>query len=369
MQTFHLLESKNYVAGGNVQISLRDLPPKKRIKAFVLRLEATWTQSGSPTAAAGDDLCRVFQNIEVGKRIKGTGAFFDRLNWMQRGGQLAMPGQVPATASTVFRRTLTCVVPFVDLYAMSMMDTAPLAEYFRDTPLIVDFAGAALFSTITIAGTLRTFAILEDAEDGVVPSALQMGYTDWSGQTMYLEPGLYTHAFLYKEATGGSTVTNAEVTSVYAVVDGATVVNLLRPEELAITDDYFFAKGGAWRTESATAPVVGEQLSDVPALTGGAAATVTMEWVPLLQVPANYKLTSCFEVKKSLRLDFQGSLTSFRVGWRRIEPRSAEQAVKAMAKAGIQHPNVNAIRAKTHSKKDLTGHKARMLSFLPLRHD
>lgn len=362
----HLLESKPYVAGGNVQVSLRDLPPGKRIRAFFLRFEGLFTQSAAPALASGDALAQIFQNIELGKRIKVTGAYLDRLNWLMRGGQMSLPADVPATASTAFRRTLTSIIPFMDPFADSKGDGCPLTDFFRDTPLIVDFAGSALFPTITIAGTLRTYAVLDEADEGVVPSALQMGYTDWTGSQVFLEPGLYTHAWAYKE-TGG-VITNAEITSISATIDGDRVIDLVRAEELAVLNDYYFANGAALRATSATVPVPGEQFTDEPAYTGGAASTVSLEFAPILMCGPNYKLTQAFLVEKTMRLDFQGSLNQFRIGWRRFEPRSAEQAIKAMVKAGIPNPDPARIEAKTASKAGLSPARAKFMRFLPLRH-
>lgn len=369
MEIYHLLESKSYVAGGNVQVSLRDLPPGKRVKGFFLNLEATCTQSGSAAAVNGDDLVNVFANIECGKRIKGTGKFFDRLNWLMRGAQVALTPGLPATNSAVFKRTIRLVVPFYDANAFSALDCAPVSEFYRDTPLIVDFAGSALFSTVTITGTLRTWAILENAEVGVAPSIQQVGYTDWAGQQLTLEPGLYTHAFLYKDTTGTTTITNAEVSSISMSVDGQRAIDLFRPEELAFVDDYYHAKGVSKRTESTTAPTPGEQLTDEPAATAAADSTVTLEMVPLIVPPTNYKLTQCVVVDRGIRIDFQGTLTTFRVGWRRIEPRSVEQAVKAMAKTGVAVPDASKIKAKTASKAELSPQKAGALKYLPLRHE
>jgi hypothetical protein len=369
MPRHHLLESKNFVSGGNVQISLKDAPPMQRIRAVLIRFEGVFTQGGAAAAISGSQLCRLFSNVELGKRIKGTGSFFDTLNWFMRGAQLSLPATIPATNAGVFRRTLDLVIPFYDGNAAGPSDALPITSFFRDTPLIVDFANvAALWPALsTVTGTVRAILILDDAEEGVAPSIAQMGYYDLAGQTLILEPGLYTHLFEWNEDL--SVITNADVSSVSVSADGQRISDLLRAEELVVIDDYFFARGTALRGDSATVPVPGEQLADEPGVAAGAAATVSMEFLPLVVPPATYKMSQALEVRQALRIDVQGTKVNHRLGYRRIEARSEQQAVKAMIKTGVPNPDPSRIKAKTVSKNELSPRKAGLLRYLPLRHE
>lgn len=372
MQKVIQLESKAFAAGGNVQISLKPIPPRTRIRQLFLSLEAIFNTGAAAALISGQELFRYFGNVEIqgeqGSLVKGTGQYFNTLGWLMRGAQDYLPASVPATNSSAFRRHVRVVVPFYDGLAWSPADLCPNSETFNDSVISVDFgalSAATNGSTLSsITGTLRCWAVIDDT-NGQAPSLARYGYSDFATKTMVLDPGLYTHVWAFKE--DASVFTNAEVSQLAIRADGSPVVTTAAAEELAYTYDFQHPSGGAFRSLSATAPVAGEQLTDEPANTAGAAATVSPEFLPLIFPCHGYKLTHAVEVNQGLQIDSQGSLSSFRIGWRRVDARNEASAVQALQKAGVPVVSAAQIRAKTESKAPLSGGKNRWTRFFPIR--
>lgn len=374
-QKVYQLESKTYVSGGSVPISLKDLPKKHRIKYFVCRLEAVFTTGAAAAAIDSSQLYRLFGMMDLQSEgsslFRGSGLFANFLNWAMRGGQEYLVAGIPATNSTSFRRTVSVVIPFYDPKAWSPVDLCPNTEQFSDSALVIDFNpwttltnGSTLNATTGVVGTLRTFVVLDEA-NGQAPSDGKIGFADFTSQSPVLDPGLYTHVFAYKET--GAVIDSGELSAVSCAADGVQIINTARAEELVYLFDELHGQGGAFRSASATAPVAGEQLTDEPAVTGGAAATVSMEFVPLIYPVPHYKLTQAVESIQGLRFDFTGSSSSWRLGYRKVNARNEATAVAALQKVGVPVTSAAQVAAKTESKTPLSPAKQRWTRYLPLR--
>ena len=374
-QRIYQLESKSYVAGGSVPVSLKDLPKKHRIKYIVLRLEAAFTTGAAAALIDGAQLFRLFGMIDMQSEgsslFRGSGVYANFLNWCMRGGQEYLPASVPATNASTFRRTVTAVIPFYDPKAWSPADLCPNTEQFSDSALVVDFNpwttltnGNTLNATTGCAGTLRAFAVLDEA-NGQAPSDARYGYSDFTSQSPSLDAGLYTHIFAFKEDL--AVITSAELSAVAASANGEQLINTARAEELAYLFDELHGSGGSFRAYSATAPVAGEQLSDEPGTGAGAAATVSLEYAPLIFPVPHYKLTQAIEATQGLRFDFTGSQSTWRLGFRKVLARNEGTAIRALQTAGTPVTRPEQIAAKTESKAPLSASKLPWTRYLPLR--
>ncbi len=185
-----LLEGKVFAGGGNVQCSLKDLPPGRRIRNIIVRLELAIVQPGTATAITGKTILRFIKNLRIGRRVYATGTFLSLLTWAVRGMRIELPADVPATASTTFYRNVDLVIPYADDHASFPDDADPATEWYRDTPVVIDFDSVATLAptnTPTITGNLRVFVEHEPLDSLVLPSLLEIGYLDWNGQRVILD--------------------------------------------------------------------------------------------------------------------------------------------------------------------------------------
>lgn len=363
----HLLETKTYVDGGNVQVNIRGVPRNQKIKAIQLILDAVITQGGSAVAITGRNLKRLFKSIRLGDRVLFSGMAFDVMNWHMRGLELDLPADVPATNSQVFNREICATIPYFDQNCIGTDDCDPLPEFYESTPLTIDFdTSTALFTSLaSVTGTLRVELLLERADFGVVPSIVEYGFFDPNGQHIELAgERVITHLNIFKES--GTGLTSAEITGLNITADGELQTNLpMRVQDMARFFNNFTADGTSNITSSATAQIAGERLTDDPSVAAAGSTTVTVEWLPVITQAQVYKIPKVLQVEKSLILDLTGSLTTgFRVGYRAIIPRTDAQRERMRVAAGI--PDGWTPVTKTASK---TGSRSiRLARILPLRY-
>jgi hypothetical protein len=365
----YLLETKSFVGPSSISISLKDLPLNRRIRGIDLRVDVSIVQPGTATAYDGRVLRRLVKQVKIGKRVLTSSTHLNVLAWHMRGVTPQLPADLPATASTTFRRTIALWIPYSDLQSAEGHDTATRGEFFSDEPLIIDLESPAAImatNTPTVTGTVRAVAVHEPAEYGIVPSLTEIGLLDWTGQHIVLDgERTYTHLHLFNE-DGSVIVCGTEVTGMQVSVDGEALDNtFMRPRDLGQLWNWQTSQGSAYQALSATVPVPGEELTTETAYTGAAADTVNMEWIPVVSHGSNYKLSKCLHVQKQLVIDLQGSKTSFRVGWRAIVPRSESQALKAARRIGVVNPESSRVEVKTMSKSPATN--PRLARILPLR--
>lgn len=367
----HQLPSQNWVNGGNIQIPTKDIPALSRIKAFVFRLEGVFTLGAAAAAVASTQLHRLINMIDCGPGKRASGQFWHALEWHMRGGETYLPAGLPASNNEVHRRTITWVVPFYDGRSLFPADDCPAGAEFADKVIQIETAsyaslGAGTWDTIaSIAGVLRCYALLDEPNDA--PGAdVQFGFFDLTGQAPAMDGGLYVDAFVYRE--NGATIDSTQITTAAIQVDGVQLFDITRLHEFTRTYDDIYARGSDLQAASATAPVGGEYLPEAPAYTNGAAATVTVPFLPLIFPPRPFKKTQCVLAQNQLRVDFTGTDTSFRVGYRRIAPHSVSSAVEKFQRIGMTHVRgPQDFASKTGSKKMLTSDKAGLWQFLPLR--
>ncbi|BDG07608.1 hypothetical protein [Anaeromyxobacter paludicola] len=366
-QSFFKLEQKALAMPGSIQVSLKETPQGVRAPAIMAVLDLVITQGGAAVAIAGEQLHRIFKNIQLGDKILSTGQHFRILSHHVRGLQFSQPADVPATNAGVFNRRVAVMIPFSDPRAASPGDSAMRPELFAQKPLSIDFSDLpSLFPNVaSITGTLTTYLVNEPASPLVLPSDVEIGKLDWNGQHIVIEGSrLYTHLAIFNE--DGSSIDDTQVSTVQLTADGQVLSNLpVRLADLVRYFDWLNAEGGSLQVNSATAPVAGEALPDDPLVGNGAANTVSVPWIPLLTPPPRYGLSRCLQVNKNLVIDVTGSKTAFRVGWRSVPPRTEAQRQQANAQLGFPRPS-GSFDIKTADGS--TSSSQRLAQYLPLQH-
>jgi hypothetical protein len=339
-----LLETKSFSSGGSVQITLKEVPPFRRIKFLLFRFHVTVTNAATGAAKTAAMLRRiVYKTIRIGKLTYTTGSHLRVLDWHVRGLETQVLAGTAADNAGVYDRIVEAKIPWEDTYnASNPSDTGQMSQMFRETPIQVDFdTESSIFgasNTPTVAGTLRVYAYHEPLAPGRVPGVVEVGYTDWTGQRVTIEGDrAYTHLHCFNE--DGSVITSAEITGFTLAADGEQYDNVsLLPQDVAAGFNALAADGRAEASASATAPVGGESLTDHPGVAAAAGAVVSMEFVPLFGVGAGYGIMDALHATKSLSLDFTGTKTSFRIGWRAIVPKSADDRAALAMLAGASNP-------------------------------
>ena len=361
----HVLPSAAWVDGGNIQIPLKDIPARHRIQAFVIRFEAVLTTGAAAVVIPGNTMHRLISMIDGGPLCRASGQFFRFLDWQIRGAEKALPADLPATNSTAFKRWIEWVVPFYDMRAVNPWDDCPIGADYIDRVLSIDTAkantlGAGTWSTIaSAAGTLRVEAIL--APPGAsIGANVKLGFVDLTGQAPTLDAGLYTDLFVYRETAG--TIDSTQITTAALSADGVQIADNVRLSEYCARYNDLYARGSNLQATSATTPIGGEMLPEAPSTAGAAADTVTVPFLPLIYPPYEYKKSILLAVEKSLRVDFVGSDTSFRVGYRRIDPHTEGSVAADFAKLGMPISSLGQVK----TKDALPAGRAYLAKYLPL---
>jgi len=331
------LEKKAIATGSRFPIQLAPLPPKVRVRGLLLRALLTIVQGAGASAVTGVALSRFLASAVVGKRVRATGMFIDKLAHLMAGKDFNYPPGVPADAGT-YTRMVELFIPWADLHQLEQLDTAAGARMYSDESLELEFADfATVFgANTTMTGTLKTYAVTEPFDGAVVASPTRMNYQDVGGQSIILPAGTYSHLFAYKET--GLGITSAEISAVSLTVDGEQVLNRVSIDDLTCLWNLMRARGAAVQSASDTVPVAGEELTSEPGAAAAAGSGITVEVVPLIVTPERYKLTHLLHAESQVQVDFEGTLTSgFRLGYRMVEEQSPEQVAKAAAKLGSPH--------------------------------
>lgn len=356
------LERKTISSGGTPIVQLSTINQRVRLPGIMLRAVLTIVQGAGATLISGANLSRVFQSVVLGKRIRTTGRFLDVLGWLMAGRDFSQPADVPAAAGT-YRRIVDLVVPLADFDALSPFDTAPHAKMFSDETLDLAFADfAATFgANSTITGQLRPYAYAMPGDQAVVASPTRINFSDFAGGSALLPRGTFSHMVLYKE--DGTALTSAEISALSVSIDGEQVVNRASIDDIACLWNWAKAKGSGLLVSSATGPIGGESLPDQPDPAAGASDAVSVPFLPILFPAHRYKMTHLVTARAQVQVDYEGTASSVRIGYRQIEEVGEEAFEKAKQKLGV--PHLAGVRSKTIGKTDPSDDRARRL--LPKR--
>lgn len=369
----HQLPSAVWTAG-NMQFPLRNTPAASRIRSLNFRLEADFLTGAAAALIPSLQLFRLISKIDLGPTRSGSGAYFHVLESIRRGMEVSFPASIPATNASHFLRNITWRVPFRDPRQAFPDDDEPVANSLNG--IVVNVVGAPFLELDTgdntwntlgsITGTLYCEAELEEPNES--PGAEVEFFTfDLTGQTPELDPGLYEDIFVFRENL--ATISSLQVATIGLQVDGLQLMDdhTRLGQHIARYNDAY-ALGPRTQLSSATVPEGEELLNDQPAVTAGAAATLTVPWVPVVYPLKGGKKTQLPLAQRNILIRYTGTDTTLHVGCRRIRRRTDAEKVAAMHAVGRNDISSAAqIEAKTGSKKGLVGWKAGLKDYFPLR--
>jgi len=356
------LERKSIASSLTPIVQLSVITQKVRVRGYLLRAALTITQGAGAVLLRGSLLSRMFASVVLGKRIRATGRLLDVLGWMMRGADFNLPADVPAAAG-VYKRTVELLIPLSDMQAAEPGDTAAHARMFSDETIDLAFSEfATVFgANTTIVGTLKSFAVAEPGDLTVVATPTRINYADFAGGTVLLPRGTFSHAVLYRE--DGSAITSAELSALTISIDGEVVANRLTIDDLTNLWNLVRARGAGQQVESTTVPDAGEELTSEPGVAAAASDLVSVEFLPLVFPTDRYKHTRLAHAEAQLQVDYEGTATNVRIGYRQVEEQGPVEVAKAAAKLGV--PHLTGVRTKSIGKTAPSDSRAQRL--LPKR--
>ena len=326
----------------SLQYDLRGLPYGQRVAAFMLVADCSLTYTagqGQPATAYLDNYSLVsqllgqFDHQSSFFKVRATGAGLFRL-FQHMNGRSLQDDQFGLTSGQGNRPIrAAAVIPLQDTVQFAPTDTAIPTELINGTSLQLVTTGAALSSlgwvdsngnvingaNVTGSVVYRLFACLIEGAGAIDPTPTAIDYEDWSGQTILLAPGAYTHLMVYKDPLaqgGGGTISlGNDLTRVTWNIRGAPVVQNVFSWALTLDYNRNVVAGGFVDNNR-------EQL-----------ATDNVPFVPIYTPPNKYKLTGVPQTAQpDSIIQLNGSQTYFRVLYRRV-PQKTEQQVRSAAQA------------------------------------
>lgn len=367
------LQDQVFVANGQTPIpTAGHIPMNRRINSVLFVLDVDLTQPGAGQAAQlGAVQHQLLSLVKIGRRVNVTGLGLRILNWMRQGREINFPAGFPATAGGVFSRRIVWQLSYVDHSSRSPFDGCPPSELWKD-PIEVRFGSNAIFAATapTIAGTLRTYVIHDDAgsvpgKTAYIPTSLVFGTDDFSAlQAQVQRGGRYIYAAIFREQPndpGG--ITSAQVTNVTSYIDGTPLLNNLRSQDAASVFNAIVSDGAGIEFESQTDPRGGELLDDLPGVAAAAGQATNVDFLPVVMAPKGWLLSGIPYAREGLKLELQGTLGAYKVAYLMAEPRNDAGIAIAAPKLGLKG---NArFTHKTASKAELN--RGSLAAFLPLR--
>lgn len=242
------LESKNWVPGGNIAISLDGLEPQTRIDSIQLMFNLSYTKATGDTLAA-QYLAKAINNIKLGTYFNLSGREIFLLNTHMAGRQVEanFPSQSIAAGATTGTVQFTLTIPFKDWRQSGSNDGALPCELVASKNIEITFDSAVIWqafgsasNTLTItSGIVR--ASLYRIPGTAMPQLNRVGYFDQSSLTLRLPAGIYKDVFVSK--LDGSLITPTDISVIDIEADGVLLVQNMRFEQLVALWNRFVASG------------------------------------------------------------------------------------------------------------------------------
>lgn len=327
----------------SLQFDLRGLPRGQRVAAFLMVSDSVFSytqgqgQPGQIFTTNYDVVANSqgqFNHQSQFLKVRATGAGLYRLSQHMTGKGLQDDSIKLSSGGTVYSRAVA-VVPVADANQFSPTDTAIPTELINGTSLQLITTGAQLnglnwvdgngqAANVTVTGSMvfRLFAALIEGAGAIDPSSSCIDYEDWGGQTVLLGPGAYSHLMVYRDPLGpsgaGTIDLNSGLTRLTWNIAGAPVIQNVFSWASVIEFNRNIVSGGFVDNDK-------EQLS-----------ASNVPFCPIYTPPQKYKITGLPQSDKpDSILQFNGSLTQFRVLYRKIEGKSEQQVRAAAAAFGI----------------------------------
>lgn len=326
----------------SLQYDLRGLPYGQRVAAFMLVADCNLSYTagqGQPASIRGDNynlvanLLGQFDHQSSFFKVRATGAGLFRL-FQHMNGRSLQDDQFQLTSGQGSQPVrAAAVIPLQDTTQFSPTDTAIPTELINGTSLQLVTTGSQLSSLpwvdqngnivqgANVSGSIvyRLFACLIEGSGAIDPTPTAIDYEDWGGQTILLAPGAYTHLMVYRDPLaqggGGNITMNNDLTRVTWNIRGAPVVQNVFSWALSLDYNRNVVAGGFVDNDR-------EQLQ-----------SNSVPFVPIYTPPNKYKLTGVPQTSSpDSIIQLNGSLTYFRVLYRRV-PQKTEQQVRTAAQA------------------------------------
>ncbi len=345
------LESKDYgVKKASVQ--LVDLEDDHRVTHMVMQVDATVANSAAGAVTVlPRQLAAIFSTILLDSplfKMRATGRMLWNLYRHMSGKSLSNGGVSVAGGGGTSNLKANLVIPFADPYAADPNGTAQPSELLRKgkaleyilNPSNVIGTGGAGQQTVS-AAQIRTFPVYIPGAGKKLPSETILDYEEWGQKTSYIKPkGGFSHLFLWDEADDALTLD--EYTDVTARFDGRAIMESLKTSFLVNEFNHRMARGGSQDNELEQLPLSGNLL-----------------FLPVLTPPAGYKTTQLWSAEEAARLDFNGTATSARWGYRQVvdtEEAVERDAIRAMG----EDPDKVEVEPSTLKGLPLTGDAMRV---------
>ncbi len=311
------LESKSHTLGNATHyiFYMQKLPKDYSVAALYIFADVDVTTAGAAARAPSNTIGLLVDTIRHESdflELDGTGYLMQRLAHQMMGRTWANG----TFGAAIEKGVAPLVIPLSDDRALSPDDTAIPCESLRDTTFemrttaatAVNLFGAAAVATVTF----RMFALLTKGRK-VAPAKTEIKYADYNSQAITLPGKRYTDLFVYKERTDTSTnaasittTSGGEITRVKLRWGGHPIIDDVEAWVCALDWNRRGAIGGS---EDNTL----EQINDG-----------SVPFLPILTPEDRYSILSLPGGLDSLSLDFSGSLTSFRTGWRAVAYRAQD---------------------------------------------
>lgn len=342
----------------SLQYDIRGLPYGQRVEAFLLVCDVTATVEGEQPKgfSNADTIVRnslgQFDHASEFWRLRADGRGLTYLYHHMNGRALGdatfaiNPGETKKVRGVA-------VLPVGDRNQFAPTDCAIPTELLNGTSLQLNTTSAAFTdilslkdeegNNVTATGSIayRLFACLIEGTGPVDPTASEVNYEDWGGQTILLRPGAYSHLAAYFATPIGH-----------------------GEDPYAIDLDYDIERV-TWNI--ASTPVLQNVFSwstviefDRSSVAGGfvdnAKEQLDLSVVPFLPIftpPQKYKLTGLPQTTQpDSILQFNGNADQFRVIYRRLPQKTESQVRAAAAAFGMSSFSR---KLKTASKFDVAG--------------
>ena len=354
------LQSQAFAAGASVSIQTAGaLPTGRRVRRVFFILDIDATQPATPVAQFGLAYEQLVAQFKIGRRISITGLGLFFLNWMELGSCPATPASLPAgVATNVFSRRVVWCLNFSDRTGQKPDDGAIPSELWTD-PIEVRFGTNAVFAApapVLSNGLLRILvehdaaSVAKNGKRVTVPPSHNVQSDDFNALTAIInKPGIWAYALVYRETQPSDTgiITSANVSNLIVSVDGIPLQNNIRAQDMATYFNEIRCQASGYQSDGPTDPVPGvlsaaaithasgNAVNDQPAVGTAAGQGVTIQFLPLLFPPDNFKVSMLPRAKIGMRVDMTGTLGAYKIAYRLIERRPDQGIGNAARRLGI----------------------------------
>jgi hypothetical protein len=193
-------------------------------------------------------------------------------------------------------------------------------------------------------------SVAKNGKRVTVPPSHNVQSDDFNALTAIInKPGIWAYALVYRETQPSDTgiITSANVSNLIVSVDGIPLQNNIRAQDMATYFNEIRCQASGYQSDGPTDPVPGvlsaaaithasgNAVNDQPAVGTAAGQGVTIQFLPLLFPPDNFKVSMLPRAKIGMRVDMTGTLGAYKIAYRLIERRPDQGIGNAARRLGI----------------------------------